>query len=359
MSGFIDPKNWPDISTFQAEVAQTTRSRGLEDVFQRSSYEQGNGDYSFKDSDFGKPVEFSSDEGTNLVFVDASAAPSEAPSVSSTFARSCRQIHKGRLERYHMKDEEYRVPAKKNRNALYSSTTHFSPTISGKNSAWNKHNDEHAGLSYYERLHKRIARKEINGFEGASREYEAIKNDYGDVLEQAPQNVVAKAKHQSSANASGTSYASTYKDRTFDELGGGHSNLYHEKKPFTNYISNVVNRPKQATSHHESDFATRNRDQGYDVIANGGAPITEGSKLLHRVRRKDAEKRDDKRYWLLHGSDTHTGKNDAWNTTKPKFSRVAYDRKARNPAPPRLRRKINLANQRERMIAAAQQTNFF
>lgn len=356
MSGFMDPKNWPDISTFQAEAAQTTRSRGLEDVFQGSNYEQGGEHYSFKDGDFGQPVEFSSGEGANLVFVDASAAPSEAPSVSSTFARRCRQMHKGRLERYHMKDEEYRVPAKKNKNALYSSTTHFSPTISGQNSEWNKQNDEHAGLSYYERLHKRIARKEMNGFEEASREYEAIKNDYGDVLEQAPQHVIANAKHRSSESASGISYTSTYKDRTFDELGGGHSNLYHVKKPFTNYISNVVKRP---TSHHESDFATRNRDQGYDVIANGGAPITEGAKLLHRVRRKDAEKRDDKRYWLLHGSDTHTGKNDAWNTTKPKFARDNYSRKTRNPAPPRLRRQINLANQRERMIAAARHTKFF
>ena len=195
---------------------------------------------------------------------------------------------------------------------LYASTMHSNITHKGKNTIWNTAKQKRQeNLSYYEKIRKEVERNSVNSYNEESQ-------------------VISNWHHVLKANTLTVAKNARLRDEVMPKIKRvkpqleGTNNLYIDRKK------------------HKSEFHLRNKDQGYDVIANGGAPISEGAKSMHRARLLDAAERDDQRYWNSHSYHAFRGKNNVWNIQQPKFEDSIRTRKGRNPTPTRIQQQFKM-----------------
>ena len=222
-----------------------------------------------------------------------------------------RRLQKMRLYQEHESDRRNRH----NEHHLYASTMHSNVTNTGKNTVWNtaakKH---HENLSYYERIRKEVERNTISSYNEESQ-------------------IISNWHHVLKANTMTIAKNARLRDEVVPKI--------KRIKPNIDKTTKLCVSGKRENKIH-SEFHLRNKDQGYDVIANGGAPHTQGAKALHKVRLLDAAKSHDYRYWNTHSHHTHLGKNNVWNVQKPKFEDTRRTSRGRNPAPPRIKQQFDI-----------------
>ena len=260
--------------------------------------------------------------------------------------------HKKRLHRFiHQEDSEYKISANRTKGLLYASATHSHPSATGKQSEWNRPKNTRSEPSYYEQIQKRVARNELRHTDN-KHESNAV-HSWAKLLHKPVSEVLATANDPHLSRRTSVTYkddrdawSSTHHYKDFLNVPSQESWTYKKSKEFSNYMDIVTKTQQKA-----SEFHAKNQDKGFDVIANGGAPISHGAASLHKARQRDAAVREDERYWTTHAHVTHRGKNNAWNTQDPAFTPRVYSRKERNPAPGRIRLQMQRARQRIKLVA--------
>ena len=286
MANFVDPSDqslWPKLDVGPGHISAQERSKETES------------------SEAFQPVSFDSD---SLSFVDSHLQ-------DRVYVDNDRRLQRMRKYSIHEQHQQNR----QNNHHVYASTTHSNVTHQGKNAVWNTApRKRKENISYYEKIRQSVERKNVtpSNVEGQ------VISSWHDIVK-ADTSTVAK-------------YAS-FKPNNVQQT----KELKEDKNMAV--IKCVTGKKAYRRS---SEFHLRNKEEGYDVIANGGAPLTSGSKALNAVRLMDAAACDKAGRSKTHSHLTHRGKSSAWNTQKPKFEDSRRTRRGRNPIPARIKQQFDL-----------------
>ena len=283
MANFVDPSDqslWPKLDVGPGHISAQERSQETEsnEAFQ--------------------PFSFDSD---SLSFVDSHLQ-------DQVYVDNDRRLQRMRKYSIHEQHQQHR----QNNHHVYASTTHSNVTHQGKNAVWNTApRKRKENISYYEKIRQSVERKNVtpSNVEGQ------VISSWHDIVKADTLTVAKYAIKPKPNDVQQTKKLNVDKNMAFI---------------------------KCVTGRRPSEFHLRNKEKGYDVIANGGAPLTNGSKALNAVRLMDAAACDNIGHSKTNSHLTHRGKSSAWNTQKPKFEDSRRTRRGRNPIPARIKQQFDL-----------------